>query len=56
MELYPRTPGEQSSAPLEYQSLQRKDTSLGYYNVGLKTEKTRKSQQVYEEVGCNAEA
>ena len=52
MELHPRCSQGQSREPPEYQSLQDKNVTSGYYNVGFKKENAEKGDEVvYDEVG-----
>ena len=52
MELHPRSSQGQSREPPEYQSLQDKNVTPGYYNVEFKKENVEKGDEgVYDEVG-----
>ena len=52
MELHPRSSQGQSREPTEYQSLQDKHVTSGYYNVGFKKGNVEKGDEgVYDEVG-----
>ena len=48
MELHPKP--LESRAPLEYQTLQCKNTVPGYYNVGFKRGDKVKNEEVYDEI------
>ena len=52
MELHPRSSQGQSFEPPEYQSLQDKHVTSGYYNVGFKKGNVEKGDEgVYDNVG-----
>ena len=52
MELHPRSSQGQSREPPEYQSLQDKNVTSGYYNVGFKKGDVENGDEgVYDEVG-----
>ena len=52
MELHPRSSQGQSREPPEYQSLQDKHVTSGYFNVGFKKRNVEKGDEgVYDEVG-----
>ena len=51
MELQPRPSEGESRAPLEYQSLQSKNTVPEYYNVGFKRGDKAQNEEVYDEIG-----
>jgi len=55
MELHPRPLEGQSREPPEYQALQGKNTTPGYYNVGFNTENKAQVEEVYENIE-NAQA
>ena len=50
MELHPRPSEGESRAPLEYQTLQVKNTVPGYYNVGFKRRDKAQNEEVYDEI------
>jgi len=51
MELHPRPSEGESRAPLEYQTLQDKNTVPGYYNVGFERGDKAENEEVYDEIG-----
>ena len=52
MELHPRPTDGQSGAPAEYQTLQGRHMTSGFYNVGFKEgRKKEEDEEVYDEVG-----
>ena len=51
IELKPRTLEGQSRAAPEYQELQSKKETPGYYNLGVIRGQTSTDEQVYEQVG-----
>ena len=52
MELHPRPTDGQSHAPVEYQTLQGRQMTSGFYNVGFKAgRKKEEDEEVYDEVG-----
>ena len=51
MELHPRPSEGESRAPLEYETLQCKNTVPGYYNVGFKKGDKAQNEEVYDEIG-----
>ena len=55
MELHPRPSEGESRAPLEYNTLEGKNTEPGYYNVGFKKGDKAENEEVYEQIG-SAEA